>query len=115
MGGTTTGQPPHMLRLLILLTHRGHGLHVYRFPCCYISHRHHIHIPSCTPIRWLGLPTCSVVHWDPKVLLSLIHISEPTRLLSISYAVFCLKKKKTTVQKKVNSLSGKNRQARTEE
>ena len=30
--------------------------------------------------------------------LSLIHISEPTRLLSISYAVFCLKKKKTTQQ-----------------
>src|SRR5678816_3380316 len=26
--------------------------------------------------------------------LSLIHISEPTRLLSISYSVFCLKKKK---------------------
>src|SRR5678815_1154435 len=30
-------------------------------------------------------------HWEE---LSLIHISEPTRLLSISYAVFCLKKKK---------------------
>eukprot|EP00658_Telonema_sp_P-2_P073650 TRINITY_DN62755_c0_g1_i1.p1 TRINITY_DN62755_c0_g1~~TRINITY_DN62755_c0_g1_i1.p1 ORF type:complete len:544 (-),score=53.64 TRINITY_DN62755_c0_g1_i1:58-1689(-) len=30
---------------------------------------------------------------DP-LKLSLIHISEPTRLLSISYAVFCLKKKK---------------------
>eukprot|EP00658_Telonema_sp_P-2_P034905 TRINITY_DN25453_c0_g1_i1.p1 TRINITY_DN25453_c0_g1~~TRINITY_DN25453_c0_g1_i1.p1 ORF type:complete len:396 (+),score=98.27 TRINITY_DN25453_c0_g1_i1:131-1318(+) len=29
-----------------------------------------------------------------NVYLSLIHISEPTRLLSISYAVFCLKKKK---------------------
>src|SRR5665648_1188617 len=28
-------------------------------------------------------------------LLSLIHISEPTRLGMISYAVFCLKKKKT--------------------
>src|SRR5678816_3866947 len=27
----------------------------------------------------------------PFMLLSLIHISEPTRLLSISYAVFCLK------------------------
>ena len=27
--------------------------------------------------------------------LSLIHISEPTRLLSMSYAVLCLKKKKT--------------------
>src|SRR5678816_4857730 len=36
--------------------------------------------------------------------LSLIHISEPTRLLSISYAVFCLKKKKKKKkkQKKVN-------------
>ena len=29
-----------------------------------------------------------------EIDLSLIHISEPTRLLSISYAVFCLKKKK---------------------
>src|SRR5678815_6011979 len=29
--------------------------------------------------------------------LSLIHISEPTRLLSISYAVFCLKKKTKTI------------------
>src|SRR5678815_3931766 len=29
---------------------------------------------------------------NPVVQLSLIHISEPTRLLSISYAVFCLKK-----------------------
>eukprot|EP00658_Telonema_sp_P-2_P004075 TRINITY_DN11527_c0_g1_i5.p1 TRINITY_DN11527_c0_g1~~TRINITY_DN11527_c0_g1_i5.p1 ORF type:complete len:115 (+),score=19.15 TRINITY_DN11527_c0_g1_i5:301-645(+) len=35
---------------------------------------------------------------DPEFALelSLIHISEPTRLLSISYAVFCLKKKKKT-------------------
>eukprot|EP00658_Telonema_sp_P-2_P055118 TRINITY_DN43826_c0_g1_i2.p1 TRINITY_DN43826_c0_g1~~TRINITY_DN43826_c0_g1_i2.p1 ORF type:complete len:367 (+),score=62.58 TRINITY_DN43826_c0_g1_i2:124-1224(+) len=31
--------------------------------------------------------------------LSLIHISEPTRLLSISYAVFCLKKKKKKATK----------------
>ena len=30
---------------------------------------------------------------DITFVLSLIHISEPTRLLSISYAVFCLKKK----------------------
>eukprot|EP00658_Telonema_sp_P-2_P054029 TRINITY_DN4285_c0_g9_i2.p2 TRINITY_DN4285_c0_g9~~TRINITY_DN4285_c0_g9_i2.p2 ORF type:complete len:143 (+),score=50.52 TRINITY_DN4285_c0_g9_i2:162-590(+) len=34
------------------------------------------------------------------MFLSLIHISEPTRLLSISYAVFCLKKKKKKKQKK---------------
>src|SRR5674536_390278 len=32
--------------------------------------------------------------WDRHGTLSLIHISEPTRLLSISYAVFCLKKEK---------------------
>src|SRR5678816_657541 len=31
---------------------------------------------------------------NTPLFLSLIHISEPTRLLSISYAVFCLKKKK---------------------
>eukprot|EP00658_Telonema_sp_P-2_P042479 TRINITY_DN30500_c0_g1_i3.p1 TRINITY_DN30500_c0_g1~~TRINITY_DN30500_c0_g1_i3.p1 ORF type:complete len:166 (-),score=22.68 TRINITY_DN30500_c0_g1_i3:9-506(-) len=35
------------------------------------------------------------VHRSDVLPLSLIHISEPTRLLSISYAVFCLKKKKT--------------------
>src|SRR5665647_2280405 len=31
----------------------------------------------------------------PCITLSLIHISEPTRRTPISYAVFCLKKKKT--------------------
>ena len=35
--------------------------------------------------------------------LSLIHISEPTRLLSISYAVFCLKKKTTTKKKQTET------------
>eukprot|EP00658_Telonema_sp_P-2_P056704 TRINITY_DN45141_c0_g1_i2.p1 TRINITY_DN45141_c0_g1~~TRINITY_DN45141_c0_g1_i2.p1 ORF type:complete len:138 (-),score=19.33 TRINITY_DN45141_c0_g1_i2:92-505(-) len=34
--------------------------------------------------------------------LSLIHISEPTRLLSISYAVFCLKKKNKHYQISTN-------------
>src|SRR5450759_4269776 len=32
--------------------------------------------------------------WRSALGLSLIHISEPTRLGMISYAVFCLKKKK---------------------
>ena len=32
------------------------------------------------------------IEWPP--VLSLIHISEPTRQEAISYAVFCLKKKK---------------------
>ena len=39
--------------------------------------------------RRADVPTVSLVGYT----LSLIHISEPTRLLSISYAVFCLKKK----------------------
>eukprot|EP00831_Metopus_contortus_P012618 TRINITY_DN15082_c0_g1_i1.p1 TRINITY_DN15082_c0_g1~~TRINITY_DN15082_c0_g1_i1.p1 ORF type:complete len:139 (+),score=30.10 TRINITY_DN15082_c0_g1_i1:164-580(+) len=34
---------------------------------------------------------------QPAMPLSLIHISEPTRPLYISYAVFCLKKKKKTL------------------
>eukprot|EP00658_Telonema_sp_P-2_P053635 TRINITY_DN4221_c0_g2_i14.p1 TRINITY_DN4221_c0_g2~~TRINITY_DN4221_c0_g2_i14.p1 ORF type:complete len:200 (+),score=12.54 TRINITY_DN4221_c0_g2_i14:81-680(+) len=47
------------------------------------------------PVRIpLDLPAVVDVH--VFVPLSLIHISEPTRLLSISYAVFCLKKKKKT-------------------
>eukprot|EP00658_Telonema_sp_P-2_P052367 TRINITY_DN4056_c0_g2_i8.p1 TRINITY_DN4056_c0_g2~~TRINITY_DN4056_c0_g2_i8.p1 ORF type:complete len:102 (+),score=31.91 TRINITY_DN4056_c0_g2_i8:138-443(+) len=36
--------------------------------------------------------------------LSLIHISEPTRLLSISYAVFCLKKKKKLEKRMYNRM-----------
>ena len=35
---------------------------------------------------------------EPSLGLSLIHISEPTRRTPISYAVFCLKKKKTKSQ-----------------
>ena len=43
------------------------------------------------------------IKWeDYKLLLSLIHISEPTRQAEISYAVFCLKKKKTKHNTKIN-------------
>ena len=41
-----------------------------------------------------GKVDTEAAHQLSESLLSLIHISEPTRLLSISYAVFCLKKKK---------------------
>src|SRR5665254_20381 len=48
-----------------------------------------------------GHSTVYVFNW--KQNLSLIHISEPTRLLSTSYAVFCLKKKnKNKFHKKFN-------------
>src|SRR5674476_1577849 len=38
--------------------------------------------------------TRSTSHGESGMGLSLIHISEPTRQAEISYAVFCLKKKK---------------------
>src|SRR5678815_3807535 len=42
------------------------------------------------------MPLCDIgICINAILTLSLIHISEPTRLLSISYAVFCLKKKTT--------------------
>jgi len=40
------------------------------------------------------IPGEALEHADAVVKLSLIHISEPTRQAEISYAVFCLKKKK---------------------
>src|SRR5678815_3459238 len=40
-----------------------------------------------------GFRVVGEIGQDLDLFLSLIHISEPTRLLSISYAVFCLKKK----------------------
>ena len=40
------------------------------------------------------LPLEALSDGTRSVILSLIHISEPTRLGMISYAVFCLKKKK---------------------
>ena len=52
-----------------------------------------------------------------KELLSLIHISEPTRQAEISYAVFCLKKKKHTKStKKTNCHSNheSNRKHKTQ-
>src|SRR5660397_264876 len=43
------------------------------------------------------------------ITLSLIHISEPTRLRRISYAVFCLKKKKKKQRKKKTKLKIKKK------
>src|SRR5660397_281676 len=47
--------------------------------------------PSLSPTAGIMTRTSA----PPDDTLSLIHISEPTRLRRISYAVFCLKKKKT--------------------
>ena len=45
--------------------------------------------------------------------LSLIHISEPTRRTPISYAVFCLKKKKNKKSKLIDGISQEATQALT--
>src|SRR5674536_280057 len=55
--------------------------------------------PAGRPTR-IPLPTTRVPPTAIGLWLSLIHISEPTRLLSISYAVFCLKKKKNNTPQK---------------
>src|SRR5450756_2011278 len=49
---------------------------------------------TAVPIRSI-ITTALIADWRLRLCLSLIHISEPTRLGMISYAVFCLKKKKT--------------------
>ena len=49
-------------------------------------------VESLRHIGQIGLPSATTNAITP--LLSLIHISEPTRRTPISYAVFCLKKKK---------------------
>eukprot|EP00831_Metopus_contortus_P070983 TRINITY_DN6491_c0_g1_i2.p1 TRINITY_DN6491_c0_g1~~TRINITY_DN6491_c0_g1_i2.p1 ORF type:complete len:179 (+),score=46.00 TRINITY_DN6491_c0_g1_i2:698-1234(+) len=56
----------------------------------------------------LGLGYNRGIHPNPHVLLSLIHISEPTRPLYISYAVFCLKKKKKQKHKYYTSSKSQN-------
>src|SRR5665647_3866144 len=67
--------PPQLAAMLI--DHRDDGN-----PRTYVSH--------------VGLAADGYVATDrsPPLYLSLIHISEPTRRTPISYAVFCLKKKK---------------------
>ena len=54
------------------------------------------------PYRNVAIMVCAGVVFTLSivVVLSLIHISEPTRQAEISYAVFCLKKKNKKIEKK---------------
>src|SRR5680860_672843 len=49
---------------------------------------------TVVPGSILSRPWICTETWPAPCVLSLIHISEPTRRTPISYAVFCLKKKK---------------------
>src|SRR5665648_1126947 len=52
-------------------------------------------------ISYEVLPGGGTTDYAVDIYLSLIHISEPTRLGMISYAVFCLKKKKNKKTKHI--------------
>src|SRR5450756_2835421 len=54
---------------------------------------------GATPVDAVGTVASITDGTHAVVDLSLIHISEPTRLGMISYAVFCLKKKKQNTKK----------------
>src|SRR5450756_2951986 len=58
---------------------------------------------SPTPLSPGGEPFCLTTS-----ILSLIHISEPTRLGMISYAVFCLQKTKRQEEKDNKHTSGQH-------
>src|SRR5660398_288432 len=62
-------------------------LHLYLFPFPRILEQGNVNVATQGGVS---------IHSRPGLIfeLSLIHISEPTRLRRISYAVFCLKKKK---------------------
>src|SRR5674476_813806 len=53
-----------------------------------------VHVAQKSIETLMERPSAPVTPNRPTVGLSLIHISEPTRQAEISYAVFCLKKKK---------------------
>ena len=55
-------------------------------------------------------PTGVLAEDSQVIYLSLIHISEPTRQAEISYAVFCLKKKKKTQKKETVGRIAQNKE-----
>src|SRR5450756_2806611 len=82
---------PHSLRVLFL----SHQEYVAQFVLRY----QRVATPKKPRFRSVSRRSCmTCLNAVYSCSLSLIHISEPTRLGMISYAVFCLKKKKKKSQ-----------------
>src|SRR5678816_1304927 len=89
----TAGSSAALLLVLALLVNRDDRFLMAdpNYPC----NRHFVRVLEGEPVGVAVGPSTNYQlsadliarHWSPQVL-SLIHISEPTRLLSISYAVF---------------------------
>ena len=69
-------------------------LNIFVFENCNINCERKARRKARPPHALRGHTACSGSQTVPPLRLSLIHISEPTRQAEISYAVFCLKKKK---------------------
>src|SRR5450756_44226 len=64
---------------------------------------------SWLPDSWHADLAQPATYWSSQFDLSLIHISEPTRL-GISYAVFCLKKKKKNKKQRISYITQNQKQ-----
>ena len=64
---------------------------IHDIPYLIAKKRNHPHADAIHTAGWVSLFTLHVI-WPFLWILSLIHISEPTRQAEIAYAVFCLKK-----------------------
>src|SRR5660397_282638 len=92
---------------------RRKGLTAQRTESAYVRETRHImrrtkkrYVPECSNTK----QKIEKSVWN-ALGLSLIHISEPTRLRRISYAVFCLKKKKKK-NKKQNKQQQTNKKSK---
>ena len=90
-----------LFSIVALNTHIINGTGKINFQVVLMSFLGVINIPlSVFFAKEIGLGVVGVRLATTILILSLIHISEPTRQAEISYAVFCLKKKKKKEKKK---------------
>src|SRR5680860_1797415 len=100
MTSISQGRFPHKIRGSVVTQRRRCGT-----PSCRCAEGIELHESTVLSYSEGGRNrTVMLAAQEIDLVLSLIHISEPTRRTPISYAVFCLKKKKTKnkTQNKIN-------------